>query len=390
MAGQVPPQARECTVLRVVAGLLAGGTLLALAALWWASRWPGSDARARTRRRPPRGVDPGLALLTWTGLRGNAREAAPMVVLAELVHRRVVHAAGDGRGSWRLTYTGRDARLTGYERLLVNALFGTRNTTTTLRPDTLHSIAPAIVRELENTARERGWDRPFDRPRGWTEYWGVVSGLLWAGGLTTFFALAVLVGGRSWLFGYEGWGVTALSFWFAAVTIAAVRSDVGEQRRRPDRRRHLQLRRFLRRLRISAEAARRGDPDAAEVTARHAPYLLVAAERAGGARRKTKAVRPDDDAEPDQARIISEALEDQERLDRFEEAADTLVDYLQDVLERHLASQPGHRAGAGDRQGGDHDGTDGPAHDGGHDGGHHDTGHHDGDDDHGWDHGHDW
>lgn len=360
-------------MLKVVAGLLAPGTLLALAALWWARRWPGSDGRERGRRRPPRGVDPGLALLTWTGLHGNAEDTAPMVVLADLVHRRVVHVADDGRGSWRLTYADREARLTGYEKVLVNALFGTRNSATTLDPDTLRSTAPAIARELRDTARERGWDRPFNRPTGWPEHYGIVSDLMWAGGLMTFFALVGLIGGRSWLVGYEVWGVAALSFWFAAVTIAAVRSDVGEERGRRDRRRHLQLWRFLHHLRSSAEAARRGDPKAVKVTSRYAPYLLLAKERA-----KTKTARSPDDAEPDQARIVSEVLEEQERLERFDEYVDALVDQLQDVLERRLAPQPGHQSNAGDHHdGGDH----GPTHDGGH---------HDGDDHHDGDHGHDW
>ncbi|MGI5227794.1 hypothetical protein [Actinoallomurus sp. CA-142502] len=358
-------------MLRVVAGSLAGGTLVALVALWWASRRPGSDARERTRRRPPRGVDPGLALLTWTGLRGNARDRAPMVVLADLVHRRVVHAEDDGRGSWRLAYAAREAPLTGYERLVVNTLFGTGGSASTLDPDALRSIAPAVADELRRTARERGWDRPFDRPRRRPEHLGVVPGLLWAGGLTTFFALVGLVHGHFWLFGYRGWGVTALAFWFAAVTVAAVRADVGEERGRPDRRRRARLRRFLRRLRAEAEAARRGDPRAAEFASRHASYLLVAGEHAGGGGRK--AARPDDDAEPDQARLIGEFLEDQERIDRFDDHADALVDYLQEVLERRLASQPGHD----------------PAPDTGHDDGQHDHAS-DSDDHHDGDHGHDW
>jgi hypothetical protein len=64
-----------------------------------------------TRSRPPRGVDPALALLIRTGLNGNGLITAPMVVLAELVHRRVIHATTDGEDLWRLKYTASgDAR----------------------------------------------------------------------------------------------------------------------------------------------------------------------------------------------------------------------------------------------------------------------------------------
>lgn len=77
-----------------------------------------------------------------------------MVVLAELVHRRVIHAATDGEDLWRLKYTARAATLARYEKLLVKALFG-GNSRTTLNLDTLRPIAPAIARELRNNVRER-------------------------------------------------------------------------------------------------------------------------------------------------------------------------------------------------------------------------------------------
>lgn len=141
-------------MLRVVAVCLAGGTFLSLATLWRARRWRDFEGGKRTRSRPPRGVDPALALLIRTGLNVHGLSTAPMVVLAELVHRRVIHAAADGEDSWRLTYTDRAAALAGYEKLLVNALFGGQ-IRTTLNLDTLRSIAPAIARELRNNVRER-------------------------------------------------------------------------------------------------------------------------------------------------------------------------------------------------------------------------------------------
>jgi len=142
-------------VLGVVAGCLAGGTLLSLAALWRARRWPSLDAGNRTRRRPPRGVDPALALLIRTGLDRDGRSKAPMVVLAELVHRRVIRAAPDGGDSWRLRYADRAAELAGYEQLLVKVLFG-GGSRTTLNVDTLRSIGPTIAGELRTSVRDDG------------------------------------------------------------------------------------------------------------------------------------------------------------------------------------------------------------------------------------------
>ena len=184
-------------MLKVVAGCLAGGTFLALATLWWARRWPDFEVGKRTRSRSPRGVDPALALVIRTGLKGNGLITASLVVPAELVHRRVINTATDGEDLWRLKYTDRAATLALYEKLLLKTLFG-RNSRTTLNLETLRSIAPAIARELRNDVRQRGWDRPLSRPARWPEHYLIVPDLTCAGGLTTFFALIEFIGGHRW------------------------------------------------------------------------------------------------------------------------------------------------------------------------------------------------